>query len=119
MVAKTPPETVEDPMALPYTFEVIPNEAGYFARVVELPGCMPWTDEAADLWPMIEDAIRAGIGVGLEFGDPVPVPDASASATVRLRMPEELHQQVPPQAHPDGVTVEQYATRTLATAVGA
>lgn len=118
-VVKQPPTTVDDYLALSYAFEVIHNEDGYFARVVELPGCMTWTDEAADLWPMIEDAMRAWIGASLEEGDPVPVPDVSASETVRRRMPEELHQRVQRRASADGVTIEQFVTRTLATAVGA
>lgn len=112
------PTTVDDYLALPYTFEVVHNEDGYFAQVVELPGCMTWTDAAADLWPMIEDAMRAWIGVSLEYGDPVPIPDGSASETVRLRMPEDLHQRVQRRASADGVTVEQYVTRALATVVG-
>lgn len=117
MTVTQQPTTVEDYLALPYTFEVIHNEDGYFARVIELPGCMTWTDEAVDLWPMIDDAMRAWIGVSLEYGDPVPIPDASASETVRLRMPGDLLLRLQRHARHDGVTIEQYVTRTLATVV--
>lgn len=118
MTATQRPRTVADYLALPYTFEVTHNEDGYFARVIELPGCMTWTEEAADLWPMIEDAMRAWIGVSLEYGDPIPVPETSTLEMVRLHMPEELHRRVQRRAHHDGITVDQYVTRTLATAVG-
>lgn len=119
MTVSRQPTTVEDDLSLPYTFEVIHHEDGYFARVVELPGCMTWTDRAADLWPMIEDAMRSRIAVSLAYGDPVPVPDVSAAETVRLRMPEDLHQRPQRRASADGMTIEQYVTRTPVTAVGA
>lgn len=118
MTVTREPMTVEDYLGLPYTFEVIHNEDGYFARVVDLPGCMTWTEEAADLWSMIEDAMRAWIGAALEYGDLVPVPDASPPETIRLRLPEELHRRVQRQANHDGVTFDQYVTRALASVVG-
>jgi len=79
---------------------------------------MTWTDEAVDLWPMIEDEMRAWIGISLEDGDPVPVPDASAPKILHRGLPEDLDQRVRRRANADGVSVEQYVIRALATPVG-
>ena len=29
-------------LGLPYTIEIVPDEDGYFVRVLELPGCMTY-----------------------------------------------------------------------------
>ena len=42
------PKTVDEYLALPYTVEILHDQsgekAGWFARVVELPGCMTQAD---------------------------------------------------------------------------
>jgi predicted RNase H-like HicB family nuclease len=59
------PKTVDDYLALPYTVEVLHDQsgeqAGWFARVVELPGCMTQTDTFDELETMVQDAMRAWI----------------------------------------------------------
>jgi predicted RNase H-like HicB family nuclease len=69
-----PKKDLEYYLGLPYTIEVVQHEEGYFARVVELDGCMTYADTAEELWPAVEEALRDWIGVGLEFGDPIPEP---------------------------------------------
>ena len=118
MIAMQAPETIDDYLALPYTVEVIPNEEGYFARVIELPGCMTWTDRIEDLWPMVDDAKRAWIGVSLEYSDPIPVPASSSPEALVVRVPTELQRDLRRRATEDGVTLDQFVTRTLARAVG-
>ena len=63
-------------MRLPYTVEVRRDEedGSYFAKVVELPGCMTHAETFEELGPMIEDAMRGYIEVSLEHGDPIPEP---------------------------------------------
>lgn len=118
MIAAPAPETIDDYLALPYTVEVIHNEDGYFARVVELPGCMTWTDRIEDLWPMVDDAKRAWIGVSLEYGDPIPMPASSSPEALLIRVPAELRRELRRRATEVGVTLDQFVTRTLARAVG-
>ena len=63
--------------SLPYTVEVRHDpeaEWPWFARVVELPGCMTWAETFEKLEPMIEDASRGWIEDALGHGDPVPEP---------------------------------------------
>ena len=121
MIEAPRPKAVDDFLALPDRVEVSHDEEdGYFAQVVELPGCMcmTWTKRAEELWPMGEDAKRAWITVALEHGDPVPVPQAEASDVVPIQMPEELQRKLRHRATQDGVTLDQLVTRTPAHAVG-
>ena len=61
-------------LGLPYTIEIIPDEDGYFVRVLELPGCMTYAYTVEGLSPRIEDALRNCIEVSLEYGEDIPEP---------------------------------------------
>ena len=74
-MADTPVKTVEYYMSLPYTVEVGgDDEAGYFAEVLELPGCTTEAETLEELKPKIKGAQLAWIEAALEAGDPVPEP---------------------------------------------
>lgn len=119
MKAMPRPKTVDDYLALPYKVEVLHDEEdGYFARVVELPGCMTWTERAEVLWPMVEDAKRAWISSALEHGDDVPLPQTESQDVVPIRMSKELQQKLRHKATRDGITLDQLVTRTLTRAAG-
>ena len=105
-----PSQRLEQNLRLPYAVEVLGNEDGHFARVVEMPGCMTWTDRLEDLWPMLEDAMLAWIGVSLEEGDEVPLPDASTAQQAGLRLPEDIHR-FEQWATPDGVPSVRFIIR--------
>ena len=113
-------KTLAEYLELPYTVEVIRNEDGFFARVEELPGCMTWADRIEDLWPLVEDAKLAWIEDALEDGDPVPEPAKSGDDLDRvpIRMPDRLHRQLRRRAAEDGVSLDQFVSRSLARAVG-
>jgi predicted RNase H-like HicB family nuclease len=61
-------------MDLPYTAEIRYNEYGYFAKVLELPGCITRADTFEELGPMIKDAMATWIECSLEHGDQIPEP---------------------------------------------
>jgi predicted RNase H-like HicB family nuclease len=61
-------------LGLPYTIEIMPDEDFYFARVLELPGCLTYADSLERLSPMIDDAMRDWIEVALEYGEDIPEP---------------------------------------------
>jgi predicted RNase H-like HicB family nuclease len=61
-------------LGLPYTIEIVPDEDGHFARVLELPDCMIYADTVEHLSPMIEEAMRAWIKVASEYGEDTPEP---------------------------------------------
>lgn len=108
-------------MNLPYTLEVRHDEDGWFAKVLELPGCMTWADTFEDLGLMIEDAQRGWIEDALENGDSVPEPrdEESYSGKVNLRMPKSLHRDLAHHAEREGVSLNQVMIIALARSVGA
>jgi len=72
---------VETLAARPYRYELTPESDGtWFIRVVELDGCMSAGDTPTDAVRMIEDAKRAWIRAGLEYGDAIPDPTALVKA---------------------------------------
>jgi antitoxin HicB len=115
----TKDKTLDYYMSLPYTVELKHDEDGYFAKVVELPGCMTWADTFDELGPMIDDAMAEWIEDAIEHGDPVPEPrdTAAFSGRVNLRMPKSLHRDLVREAEAEGVSLNQMMVSALARAV--
>lgn len=113
-------KTLDYYMSLPYTLEVRHDEDGWFAKVLELPGCMTWADTFEEVGPMIEDAQRGWIEDALEHGDTVPEPrgEESYSGKVNLRMPKSLHRDLAHRAEQEGVSLNQIMITALARSVG-
>ena len=113
-------KSVEYYMGLPYSVEVKHDEDGWFAKVLDLPGCMTWADTFEELWIMVEDAKRGWIEDSLEHGDPIPEPRdvGEFSGKVNLRMPRSLHRDLVRRAETEGVSLNQYMTTALARSVG-
>jgi antitoxin HicB len=109
---------------LPYTVEVIrdndPDNPGWVARVVELPGCITQADSFEELEEMLNDAMRLWIEVALEDGvevpEPRPVEDYSGKFVARV--PKSLHRKLVETAEREGVSLNQYLNVALAESVG-
>src|SRR5260370_39944942 len=107
-------QKVEECLALPYHIEVVYDASGeapgWFARVVELPGCMTQADSREEVLAMVQDAMRAWIGVEIEDGHPVPEPltDESYSGKFVVRVPRPLHRQLAEAAERDGVSLNAF-----------
>ncbi len=118
------PKTIDEYLALPYVVEVMHEQAddqgGWFARVVELPGCMTQADTFEELEPMVKDAMRAWILTALEAGLPVPEPDAVAegSGHLSVRVPRSLHKELIAAAAREGVSVSTFVAVTLGRSLG-
>lgn len=108
----------------PPAYEVVikHDEAGWFARVPDLPGCMTFAESYEELWPMIEDAKRGYIEDSLEHGDSIPEPLSNSlegfSGKVNLRMPKSLHRDLARLAEEEGVSLNQVMVAALARSVG-
>jgi antitoxin HicB len=117
-------KSLEYYLSLPYTIEVIRDKgekvSGWFARVVELPGCMTQGDTFEELEEMIEDAMRLWIETTLEDGQeiPEPRPVESFSGKFIVRVPRSLHRELVEVADREGVSLNMYVTTVLGKAVG-
>ncbi len=117
-------KSIDDYLAMPYTIEVVRDESqeysGWFARVIELPGCMTQADTFEELGGMIEDAMRVWIEAALEDGqtipEPRPIEDYSGKFVVRL--PKSLHRQLAERAQREGVSLNALVSIALAQYVG-
>ena len=118
-------KTIDDYLSLPYSIEVrqLYAEDGsisYFAKVIELPGCMTEADSKEELWEMIDDAKRMWLEVALEDGIPIPEPvnERKYSGRFVLRTPISLHEQLTENAKREGVSLNQYIVSQLSLCVG-
>lgn len=108
-------------LSLPYTIEITrADESTWFARVVELPGCITEGDSPEDAAAMIRDAMAAWIEVALEDGQVVPEPKPAEeySGKFVVRVPKSLHRDLVETAAREGVSLNQYIGAELARAVG-
>lgn len=118
-------KTIDDYLRLPYTIEILQDEgeeySGWFARVVELPGCMTQADTFEELGEMIEDAKRAWIEVAMEDDIPIPEPRQleAYSGKFVVRVPKSLHRELVDAAERDGASLNQYINVALARSVSA
>ncbi|MBX3000669.1 MAG: type II toxin-antitoxin system HicB family antitoxin [Caldilineaceae bacterium] len=123
MTTKTISKTVEEYLQLPYTIEIVRDEgdgfAGWFARVLELPGCMTQADTFDELDEMIEDAMRSWIEVALDNGLPIPEPRTQDqySGKFVVRVPRSLHRDLVTAAERDGVSLNAFVNVALARSV--
>jgi len=115
---------VEDYLELPYTIEVVKDEgehyAGWFARVVELPGCMTQADTFAELSEMIKEAMTAWIETALADGETIPLPRSLEDYSGRfvVRIPKSLHRELVELAEREGVSLNTFVGVALGKAVG-
>lgn len=124
MASKPEYKTVEEYLALPYTIEVMRDSAqnwsGWFAKVVELPGCMTQAERFDELDEMIADAMRAWIETAVAEGVPIPEPRPREeySGKFLARVPKSLHRQLAETAAREGVSLNAFVNAALAKAVG-
>jgi antitoxin HicB len=105
----------------PWTIEVKPYpDGGYFARVVELPGCMTEADSAAEVLEALEEARAEWITVALEHGQKIPAPVGASeySGKIFARTSPALHRLVAEEAARHGVSMSQWISEVLAREVG-
>jgi antitoxin HicB len=124
MTSKSEYRKVEDYLALPYTIEITRDSAeegsGWFAKVVELPGCMTQVENLDELNEMITDATRAWIETAIEEGISIPEPRSRVdfSGKFVVRVPKSLHKDLAEAAERDGVSLNAYVNTALAKVVG-
>ncbi|MCY3624746.1 MAG: toxin-antitoxin system HicB family antitoxin [Candidatus Dadabacteria bacterium] len=102
-------------MNLRYEARIQKSEAGYFAEIPDLPGCMTFCDEFDQLEEMIEDAKKAWFEMSIEDNVEIPEPkeDKDFSGRFLLRLPKSLHRKLSNQAERDGVSLNQHILNLL------
>lgn len=108
-------------LSLPYTIEMVrEDEITWFARVVELPGCMTEGDSPEEVTAMICDAMTGWLELALEDGRPIPEPrrNEEYSGKFVVRVPKSLHHDLVEAAAREAVSLNQYVVAELARAVG-
>lgn len=108
-------------LSLPYTVELVRDDKStWFARVVELPGCMTEGDSPAEAASMIYDAMAGWIEIALEDNQPIPEPRPAEeySGKFVVRVPKSLHRDLVEAAAREDVSLNQYIGTELARAVG-
>jgi len=108
-------------LSLPYTFELIrEDDTTWFARVVELPGCITEGDSAEDAVAMIQDAMAGWLDIALEDGRviPEPKPTEEYSGKFVVRVSKSLHRDLVNTAAREEVSLNQFIATELARSVG-
>jgi antitoxin HicB len=124
-VSKVAPRNLDDAireaMDAPYRRELVQNSDGtWFAKIVELPGCMTEGDTEAEALENLSDAMREWLRVQIEDGDAIPQPwaDAQYSGKFLVRVPPSLHRDIAERAAREGVSLNAFVLTALARAVG-
>ncbi len=105
----------------PWTIELRPySDGGYFARVVELPGCMTEGDTREEVIEMIDEARAEWLSSAMEHEDPIPKPRGSDeySGKIFVRTSPQLHRKVAQEASKQGISMSQWVAEVLAETLG-
>ncbi len=106
-------------LALPYTRELVPEDDGtWYARVLELPGCMTVGETQAEALANLDDAMATWIEAKLEDRESIPEPAGNFSGRFVVRVPKTLHRDLVKAANRNGISLNQFIATTLAQAVG-
>lgn len=110
-------------LELPWTFELRRNHDGsFFARVVELPGCMTEGENEAAALTNLRYALRLWIETELERGADIPEPRPATrtySGKFTVRTSPLVHRLAAETARRLGVSLNEFASEALALAAGA
>lgn len=104
----------------PWTIEIRPySDGGYFARVVELRGCMTEADTQLEALQQLEEAQAEWLAAAVEAGDPIPKAsgDSEFSGKIFVRTSPHLHRMVSEAALREGVSMSQWVSEVLSRAV--
>jgi antitoxin HicB len=116
--------SVEQYASLPYRLLLVrdSDEKGkpWTASVEELPGCTSRGSTSEEALSGIREAMTSWITVALQEGREIPEPKSATSHSGRLllRMPRTLHADLTRASEREGVSLNQFITDALASAVG-
>jgi predicted RNase H-like HicB family nuclease len=115
-------KTVTDYLKLPYHRSIVPaEEGGFFAEILEFPGCIAEGDTVVEAYQNLEEVAAAWIEGTLEDGQKIPEPaiDHSYSGKFALRLPRDLHRMAAVKAAREGVSLNSCFVAAISAWVGA
>jgi antitoxin HicB len=117
-------KTLQQYLDLPYHVSVVRHEsergqAGWAASVDELPACTAVGGSPEEAVQRVRKTMERWISSALARNEQIPEPRSGSSASGRLlvRMPKTLHGQLARAAEQEGVSLNQFITSALASAV--
>ena len=117
-------KTLRQYLDLPYHVAVVRAEnergqAGWAASIEELPDCTATGASPEEAVQRVRKAMEKWISAALERNEEIPEPRSGSTASGRLlvRMPKTLHGQLARAAEHEGVSLNQFITSSLASAV--
>jgi antitoxin HicB len=117
-------KTLRHYLDLPYHVSVVREEsargkAGWTASIEELPECTATAPSPEEAVHRVRKTMEKWISAALERNEAVPEPRSGSTASGRLlvRMPKTLHGQLARAAEHEGVSLNQFITSSLASAV--
>jgi len=114
--------TPRDYLREPYARVVMPDETGgYYAEILEFPGCFAEGDSVEDTYKELENAAESWIEVRLSQGQEIPAPSSNLdySGTISLRLPRSIHKRAAVMAERDKTSLNTYLVTAVAEKVGA
>lgn len=123
MTRKPSKELVEQMVTAPHSltveFSEVDGEAGWVARIPELPGCMNVSQSIEEAVGGLRGAKEAWIEARIAHGQNVPPPKASRhSGRFVVRMSASLHRRAVDLAKIEGQSLNQFVVEAVAKAVG-
>jgi antitoxin HicB len=116
------PESPKGYLDLPYQIALRrdPEDEGWTAHVEELPGCEARGNSPEQATRNLRGAMEEWVRDALERGKDIPEPRALSghSGRLLLRMPQSLHSELAHAADAEGISLNQFITTALASAVG-
>jgi antitoxin HicB len=117
-------KSIQQYLDLPYHVSVVRHEnergqPGWAASVEELPACTAVGGSPEEAVQRVRKAMEQWISSALARNEEIPEPRSGSSASGRLlvRMPKTLHGQLARAAEQEGVSLNQFITSALASAV--
>ena len=105
----------------PYVRMLIPDpeDGGYIAEVLELPGCITAGETPQEALRNLEEAMTGWIRASLDHDKPIPEPVGMKeySGHFPLRMSTELHRAAALRAAQEGVSLNQWIVKAIAAEV--
>jgi antitoxin HicB len=117
-------KTLRQYLDLPYHVSVVRAEnergkSGWTASIEELPDCTAAGSSPEEAVQRVRKAMEKWVSSALERNEQIPEPRTGSTASGRLlvRMPKTLHSQLARAAEHESVSLNQFITSSLASAV--